>query len=95
MGTVGNMAVAMEISSPSSLDWTFSSGCDDPLLLGLHDAARRAFTGKPPARDVILYQRTENQNQTGLVRVKPAAVDSIGSAQPVNLRTLPHCTRSD
>ena len=68
VGTVGNMAAGLEITAPSSLGWAFSSGCDDPVLLGLHEASRRGFTGQPPARDVILYQRTENQNATGLVR---------------------------
>lgn len=92
VGTVGNMAVAMEISSPSLLDWTFSSGCDDPLLLGLHDAARREFTGRPPARDVILYQRTENQNKTGLVRVKiaPGCFNWISKTRRVTRTTSLH-----
>ena len=70
VGTVGDVAVTMEVSAPFSLDWRFASGCDDPVLLGLHEAALRAFTGQPPVRDVILYQRTENQNKTGLVTTK-------------------------
>jgi hypothetical protein len=52
VGTVGNMGVSFAIEAPRALDWQFSSACDDPLLLGLYEAAKREFTGQGPLREV-------------------------------------------
>jgi len=46
------MGVSFAIEAPRALDWQFSSACDDPLLLGLYEAAKREFTGQGPLREV-------------------------------------------
>jgi hypothetical protein len=75
VGTFGNMGVGLAIAVPRSIGpWRFASGCDDPPLLHLHETARREFLGLGPSRDVILYQRTDNQNASGLAQIAAFAI---------------------
>lgn len=87
VGTVAHESVSWSVTAPASLGWQFKSGCDDRLLLNLYDAARREFTGQSAARDVILYQRTDNRSTAQLAQLADFVIRNNASFTTVSPTT--------